>query len=75
MYPITHSPIHSQQNVVIDNLHLFLLESDVLIDLLIMKFQKMDLIKKQKVADFDPQKCKNLDWFQSLSPGLVCQLG
>ena len=47
MYPITQSPIHSQQNVVIDNLHLFLWESDVLIDLLA---SKMDLIKKQHIG-------------------------
>lgn len=52
------------QNVVIDNLHLFLRVSDVLIDLLIVELQRMDLIEKRKLTDFDPQKCKSLDRFQ-----------
>ena len=40
-----------------------------------MKFQKMDLLQKRKPADFEPQKCKNRDWFKGLSPVLVYQLG
>lgn len=52
------------QNVVIDNLHLLLRVSDILIDLMIVELRRMDLIEKRKLTDFDPQKCKNLDRFQ-----------
>ena len=55
---------------MIDNLHRFLRVSDVLIDLLIVELRRMDLIEKQKLTDFDPQKCKNLDRFQKFVTSL-----
>ena len=73
-YNVFHHPFFPSiplHNVVIDNLHPFLRVSDVLIDLPIVELRRMDWIEKWKLTDFDPQKCKNLDWFKSLSPVLV----
>ncbi len=51
---------------MIDNLHLFLHVSDVLIDLLITELQRQqDSIEKaKKLTHFDPEKYRHLDRFQ-----------
>ena len=50
------------------------MNSDVLIDFTNHEVSKNGLNEKVE-ADFEPQKCKNLDWFEGLSPVLVYQLG
>lgn len=61
--PLTH--------VVIDNLHLFLRVSDVLIDLLIIELRHQDAIVKVKTFNkFDVSKYKHIDGYQTFISGL-----
>ena len=58
-------------NVVIDNLHLFLRTSDVLIDLLITELKRQDAIDKAtKINKFDKTKCKHLSAYEDFVSGL-----
>lgn len=53
-------------NVVIDNLHLFLRVSDVLINLLITELKRQDAIDKRKAfSDFSIEKHQNLHRFET----------
>lgn len=52
-------------NVIIDNLHLFLRVSDVLINLLIVELKRQDAIEKIKTfSNFDVAKYRHLDGYQ-----------
>ena len=75
MYPITHSPIHSSAERSHRQSTSVLRDSDVLIDFTNHEVSQNGLTTKTEPADFEPQKCKNLDWFKGLSPVLVYQLG
>ncbi len=58
-------------NVVIDNLHLFLRVSDVLIDLLILELRRQDSIEKtRKFSNFDVKKCAHLGRYQEFVASL-----
>lgn len=60
-YNVTRLPLFPTiplQNVVIDNLHLFLRVA------LIVELRKEDLMEKRKSTAYDPQKCKNLENFR-----------
>ena len=53
------------QNVVIDNLHLFLRVSDVLIDLLIMELKRQDSLDKVRAfSNFDIRKHQHIERYQ-----------
>ena len=53
--------------VVIDNLHLFLRVSDVLIDRFIVQLQVLDAIdKSRKLSSFDPHNSSTLIHFSTL---------
>lgn len=55
-------PLH---HVVIDNLHLFLRVSDILIDQLIMELLRLDAVDKaKKVAGLDPTKHQHVAAFE-----------
>lgn len=61
-------PLH---NVVIDNLHLFLRVSDVLIDLLIVELKRQDAIDKARsFSNFDINKYKHIEGYQSFVTSL-----
>ena len=59
-FNVSHPPLFPSiplQNVVIDNLHLFLRVSDVLIDLLIVELKRQDAIDKARsFSGFDVNK-------------------
>ena len=58
-------------NVVIDNLHLFLRVSDVLLDLLITELKRQDSIDKVKrFSSFDITKYKHMQDFEQFIKGL-----
>ena len=59
-------------NVVIDNLHLFLRVSDVLLDLLLVELRRQDAIEKVKkfTGKFDIAKYKHIHGFENFVSGL-----
>ena len=58
-------------NVVINNLHLFLWVSDVLLDLLITELKRQDSINKVKrFSSFDITKYKHMQGFEQFIKGL-----
>ena len=58
-------------NVVMDNLHLFLRVSDVLLDLLITELKRQDSIDKVKrFSSFDITKYKHMQGFEQFIKGL-----
>ena len=58
-------------NVVIDNLHLFLRTSDVLIDLLIVELRRQDAIEKvKKFSNSDLTRYKHIQLFQTFVSSL-----
>lgn len=67
-FNISHEPLFAEiplTNVVIDNLHLFLRTSDVLIDLLIVELKRQDAIDKAtKLHKFDKSKYKHLSRYE-----------
>ena len=65
-FNLSHKPLFSSiplTHVVIDNLHMFLRVSDVLIDLLILD-------KVKKFTAFEPQKYRHLDFYQNFVSSL-----
>ena len=73
-YNVSSSPLFPRiplKNIVIDNLHLFLRISDVLINLLIVELRRQDCIDKvKKFTQYDPVKYKHIQGFQSFVSGL-----
>ena len=69
-FNVSHEPLFPSiplTHVVIDNLHMFLGVSDVLIDLLILELKRQDCIDKvKKFTAFEPQKYRHLDSYQNL---------
>ena len=62
-------PLH---NVVIDNLHIFLRVSDVLINLLLVDLKRADAIERlNKFNKFDSEKYKHLDAYQKFVSSLT----
>lgn len=72
---VSHLPLFPSiplQCVVIDNLHMFLRVSDVLIMRLIDELKRQDAIDKaKKFNDFDVSKFKHLQWYEKF----VTELG
>ena len=60
MYNFFSIPLH---HVIPDILHLFLMISDVLINLLILGLRRMDGIEKIRESEFKQTKAKNLDQY------------
>ena len=67
-FNVSHPPLFPTiplTNVVVDNLHLFLRVSDVLINLLIVELRRQDAIDKvTKFSSFDPVKYKHCSGFE-----------
>ena len=67
-FNVSHQPLFSSiplVNVVIDNLHLFLRVSDVLVDLLLEDLLRHDALSKAtKVSRVDPEKHKHITAFE-----------
>ena len=67
-YNVSNAPLFPTiplTNVVIDNLHMFLRVSDVLIKLLVVELKRQDAIEKVKrFTCFDPIKYKHLDAYE-----------
>lgn len=68
-YSVSNAPLFPTiplKNVVIDNLHMFLRVSDVLINLLVVELKRQDAIEKVKrFTCFDATKYKHLDGYQT----------
>ena len=59
------------ENVVTDNLHLFLRVSDVLIDLLILELKRQDAIDKvRSFSNFDINRYRHIDGYQTFVTSL-----
>ena len=73
-YNVSHPPLFPTiplHNVVIDNLHMFLRVSDVLVNLLLVDLKRADAIEKlNKFSKFDSEKYKHLDAYQKFVSGL-----
>ena len=73
-FNVSHKPLFPSiplTHVVIDNLHVFLRVSDVLIDLLILELKRQDCIDKvKKFTAFEPQKYRHLDSYQNFASSL-----
>ena len=73
-YNVSHEPLFKSiplTHVVIDNLHLFLRVSDVLIDRLIIEMKRHDAIDKiKKLTSFDPVKHHHLHAFEEFVTSL-----
>lgn len=73
-YNISNPPLFPTiplKNVVIDNLHLFLRVSDVLIDLLIVELRRQDAIEKvKKFSSTDLTRYKHIQSYQNFISSL-----
>ena len=73
-FNVSHEPLFPSiplTHIVIDNLHMFLRVSDVLIDLLILELKRQDCIDKvKKFTAFEPQKYRHLDSYQNFVSSL-----
>ena len=68
LFPYMYIPL---QNIVIDNLHLFLRVADMLIDLLVMELKRQDAIDKaHSFSGFDIRKHHHLKRYESFVTGL-----
>ena len=67
-FNVSHPPLFPSiplRNVVIDNLHLFLRVSDVLINLLVVELKRQDGIDRaKKMTAFDPERFSHVHAFQ-----------
>ena len=67
-FNVSHPPLFPGiplKNVVIDNLHLFLRVSDVLINLLVVELKRQDGIERvKKMTAFDPEHFSHINAFQ-----------
>ena len=73
-YNVSHPPLFPTiplHNVVIDNLHMFLRVSDVLLNLLLVDLKWADAIERlNKFSKFDSDKYKHLDAYQKFVSSL-----
>ena len=73
-YNVSHPPLFPMiplHNVVVDNLHVFLRVSDVLINLLLVDIKRADAIERlNKFNKFDSEKYKHLDAYQNFVSSL-----
>ena len=73
-YNVSHEPLFQNiplENVVIDNLHLFLRVSDVLIDLLVVELRRQDAIDKvKKFTNADLSKYHHIQKYQEFVTSL-----
>ena len=73
-FNVSHEPLFPSiplTHIVIDNLHMFLRVSDVLIDLLILELKRQNCIDKvKKFTAFEPQKYRHLDSYQNFVSSL-----
>ena len=71
---VSHPPLFPMiplHNVVVDNLHVFLRVSDVLINLLLVDIKRADAIERlNKFNKFDSEKYKHLDAYQNFVSSL-----